>query len=379
VNGRVYESGRQSARASRPREHSPFCGSVEGPAAGRGHRTSHSESFREQSGPRATLELEKYERLAQARLQRPLRLLFSELTGLRLLVAWAPPPPLSWSSILPLCRTARCKRLCASARARLHCRRFEEECLKQVLDSETRGHEFICPFGVRSFWLPIVLADLCLGIVFIQMPADLRAGHSSSLKGRHSRVAKEHRRRSTDGRHRFKLAKGLLQLIADDLAQTALARAERLDLDRLSKDVTAHEGLETNLRRALHKLLPFVAVKPAALACESHADQIAHQMLDYIGQCYRQPIGLEAFATRAGMNAAYLSTLFSKTVGLPFRSYLKELRLEKAQALLSDPLRRISETAYAVGYTDPNRFRLDFKEYTGLSPSAWREALAAGS
>jgi AraC-like DNA-binding protein len=77
------------------------------------------------------------------------------------------------------------------------------------------------------------------------------------------------------------------------------------------------------------------------------------------------------------MNPAYLSGLFSKAVGLPFRSYLKELRLEKARTLLADPLKRISEIARVVGYTDSNRFRLDFKALNGLSPSAWRQTLTA--
>ena len=78
-------------------------------------------------------------------------------------------------------------------------------------------------------------------------------------------------------------------------------------------------------------------------------------------------------------NVAHLSAMFSATIGLPFRTYLKELRLAQARALLRDPFKRISEVAYATGYQHPNRFRLDFKASTGLSPSAWREALAAGA
>lgn len=325
------------------------------------------------------LRFEKYERLAQVRLRPPLARLFFELTELHLHVAWAPPPPLTWEAVLPFRRAARCKKLCASTRNRICCQHFERECLRRVLRSGTRGYDFSCPFGVRSFWLAVVLGGQCLGIVFLQLPASGRAGTSSGRQSFRSGTEVARRTRSASSRHQFNLAKGLVQLVAHDVAQSALARVRGNHVEQLSRSVAAHEKLEASLRRALHQVLPFVALKPASRTTESHDEQIVHQMLDYIHRHYREPIGLEAFAKQANMNTAYLSSLFSKTVGLPFRSYLKELRLEKAQALLNDPLRRISETSYAVGYTDPNRFRLDFKEHTGLPPSAWREALAASS
>ena len=321
--------------------------------------------------------MERIERPSQARLPRPLTRLFFELTGLHLLVVWAPAPPLPWTSVLPLCRSPRCKKICARPRARVGCQRFEKECLAHVLESGTRGYEFVCPFGIWSFWLPIDLGARCIGIVFIQRPTSASAGRACGPKSTCSRVAAANRGRSPSARHRFGLAKGLSQLIAHDITQSALAQVQGSDVEQLSRNVAAHEKLEARLRHRLHKVLPFVAVTAAVRTRESHGDQIVHRMLDYIHQHFGQPIGLDAFAKQVGMNTAYLSSLFSKTVGLPFRSYLKELRLEKAQALLNDPLRRISETAYALGYTDPNRFRLDFKEYTGLSPSAWRGVLAA--
>ena len=184
---------------------------------------------------------------------------------------------------------------------------------------------------------------------------------------------------SAFGRHRLSLAKALLRLIAHDLAQSALAIARGDCVEQLCRNIVAHEKLEASLRQALHRALPFVAVGAASPCHERHGEQLVHRMLDYIHKNYGGPMSLGRFAREIGMNSSYLSSLFSRTVGFPFRSYLKGLRLEKAQGLLSDPLKRISEIAYAVGYADPNRFRLDFKERNGLSPSAWREALVAGT
>ena len=77
------------------------------------------------------------------------------------------------------------------------------------------------------------------------------------------------------------------------------------------------------------------------------------------------------------MNAAYLSALFSHAVGMPFKTYLTEVRLEKARELLGDPAKSISEVAAAVGYASENRFRSVFKKLTGLSPRMWRETFRA--
>jgi two-component system, response regulator YesN len=90
---------------------------------------------------------------------------------------------------------------------------------------------------------------------------------------------------------------------------------------------------------------------------------------------YRRPITLQQYARELGMNAAYVSSLFSRAVGVPFKQHLTELRLEKAKALLGDPVQSVSAVAYGVGYASENRFRIAFKRATGLSPKLWRETM----
>ena len=94
---------------------------------------------------------------------------------------------------------------------------------------------------------------------------------------------------------------------------------------------------------------------------------------------YGKPITLQHYARELGMNAAYVSGLFTRTVGVPFKAYLTDLRLKRAKALLSDPAKTASEVAYAVGYTSEDRFRLAFKLATGLSPRLWRETMQMNS
>jgi two-component system response regulator YesN len=102
---------------------------------------------------------------------------------------------------------------------------------------------------------------------------------------------------------------------------------------------------------------------------------LVHAVLDRIQRGYAEPLTLQKCAGELRVNAAYLSHLFSRTVGLSFKTCLTGVRAEKAGELLSDPVNNISEVAKAVGYASANRFRLAFKSVTGLSPRMWRETL----
>jgi AraC-like DNA-binding protein len=86
------------------------------------------------------------------------------------------------------------------------------------------------------------------------------------------------------------------------------------------------------------------------------------------------PLELKVLARESGLNASYLSTVFAHEAGLPFKSYLTALRLERAQVLLRDPRLPISRVAREVGYATPHRFRAAFRSWAGLSPSRWRVA-----
>ncbi len=95
-------------------------------------------------------------------------------------------------------------------------------------------------------------------------------------------------------------------------------------------------------------------------------------MLGYIHEHYCHPLQLSDVADAVGLNASYVSDLFSTTLGVTFHHYLEELRLAKAKELLLDPRIQVREVAPAVGYSNPNHFRSVFRTRVGSSPSAWR-------
>lgn len=129
------------------------------------------------------------------------------------------------------------------------------------------------------------------------------------------------------------------------------------------------------LHEALERHLPVTSETSRRSGPQSHPEQLVQRLLGCIEQNYGKPITLQNCACKLGMNATYASALFSRAVGVPFKTRLTELRMEKAKTLLGDPAKTASDVAYAVGYASENRFRLAFKKATGLSPKLWRETM----
>lgn len=158
--------------------------------------------------------------------------------------------------------------------------------------------------------------------------------------------------------------------------QTAsLADLRKADLTSAGKSLLALEKEQARLHESLQRHLPPTPQAAHRASPESHPEHLVHRLLEYIGQDYAKPITLQSCAAKLGMNSAYLSNLFSKTVGVPFKTYLTELRLEQAKVLLGNPAKTASEVAHAVGYASENRFRIAFKQATGLAPKVWRETM----
>ena len=72
-------------------------------------------------------------------------------------------------------------------------------------------------------------------------------------------------------------------------------------------------------------------------------------------------------------NNRYLCLLFRQTTGTTINHYLTTIRMEKAKELLMDLSNKLYDVSYAVGYMNPSYFSRQFKKYTGLLPSEYRE------
>ncbi|MFF0493612.1 AraC family transcriptional regulator [Nocardia sp. NPDC004068] len=84
------------------------------------------------------------------------------------------------------------------------------------------------------------------------------------------------------------------------------------------------------------------------------------------------PWTVASLAAHAGVSRALFAKRFTALMNQPPLTYLTELRMEEATALLLDTDMTIAQIARAVGYADPFGFSAAFKRWKGHSPSAFR-------
>ena len=81
-----------------------------------------------------------------------------------------------------------------------------------------------------------------------------------------------------------------------------------------------------------------------------------------------ESLSLALVANKLNISYGYLSSIFTKMEGRSFKTYLVEVRMEKARMLLLSRNYRIYEIAEMVGYKNPRYFADAFKKYYGYSP-----------
>ena len=107
----------------------------------------------------------------------------------------------------------------------------------------------------------------------------------------------------------------------------------------------------------------------------THQDQgnpHIRKALRYIAANYTQKLTLQNVASEVGISPNHFSTLFHKTVGVSFREYLCQTRVEGSKQLLLYTDYSLADIAAAMGFPDQSNFSKVFKRITGLSPGKYR-------
>lgn len=81
---------------------------------------------------------------------------------------------------------------------------------------------------------------------------------------------------------------------------------------------------------------------------------------------------LNGVAKTFRISSRHLHRLFHKYAGIPFRAYLRTVRMRHAMSFLGDFSSSIADVAGAVGYRNPSNFARDFRAALGCSPTAYR-------
>lgn len=97
------------------------------------------------------------------------------------------------------------------------------------------------------------------------------------------------------------------------------------------------------------------------------------QIKNYIDEHYCEDIPLNSIAQHFYMNAAYLSRLFKKEIGLNFNDYLTDRRMRRAALLISSTDYKLHEIASMIGYDNINYFLRRFRIFYGCTPTQYKK------
>lgn len=96
-----------------------------------------------------------------------------------------------------------------------------------------------------------------------------------------------------------------------------------------------------------------------------------HKAIEYINAHYGEDLAREDVAAKVYMSCAHFSRCFKIVTGSTYKDYLTEVRMQKAIELLKTNA-KVSDIAQKVGYSNSNRFNVNFRNYTSYSPTEYR-------
>jgi AraC-like DNA-binding protein/mannose-6-phosphate isomerase-like protein (cupin superfamily) len=89
---------------------------------------------------------------------------------------------------------------------------------------------------------------------------------------------------------------------------------------------------------------------------------------------FQEPLTVPQLAALLFLSPSRFSEIFTREVGVPPATYIRRLRLERAQTLLRSTALSVTEIAHQVGFSDGPRLDRAFQSAFHLTPTAYRAA-----
>ncbi len=105
---------------------------------------------------------------------------------------------------------------------------------------------------------------------------------------------------------------------------------------------------------------------------DSVTSDLTNRILTYLGIHFREQISLDQLAEVMNVSRFHLSHLFSGKLGIGFKEYLNNLRIECAKTMLRSTDTPISVISTEVGFDNQRTFNRVFRDVTGASPRDYR-------
>lgn len=149
-------------------------------------------------------------------------------------------------------------------------------------------------------------------------------------------------------------------------------------LDLLFREITEKHtayqlGAMGALAQAFSHLQRYHAVEEPTITPENRrmTDRIK-PALDHIVRHYTEEISIQGLAERCAMSVYHFCRVFKAVTGDTAISYINQLRINKASALLSTSTLPVAEIAAVAGFSDVCYFSRCFKKQKGISPAVFQ-------
>ncbi len=96
-------------------------------------------------------------------------------------------------------------------------------------------------------------------------------------------------------------------------------------------------------------------------------------VVQYIDEHFSSSISMAKLAKLAGISSTHFNRRFQQLLRLTPMQYLRNVRTQAAQRLLTTSSKSLIEIAEEVGYTDQSHLTKRFRETTGMTPAAYRK------
>ena len=106
---------------------------------------------------------------------------------------------------------------------------------------------------------------------------------------------------------------------------------------------------------------------------QKNKNHIVLDIRDYINENYMRDITLTQICNERYLNQSFISRKFKEVIGVPFETYLQNVRIQNACTLLTETNNAVEKIIEQVGYTDGASFRKHFKRILGITPLQFRK------
>lgn len=125
-------------------------------------------------------------------------------------------------------------------------------------------------------------------------------------------------------------------------------------------------------QKVAEQIIPTYCVMVRNLNRQTYSPVI-QKIVAYIESDVSTDLSLKTFAKYLNVNASYLSTLFSKEVGIPLSEYVNNSRIFHAKKLLLGTNLPIKSIAEQCGFSDTHYFSRVFHKVEGTTPNTYRK------